>query len=174
VEVVCLIQTSASLSADEYDATTTRQMTAGTGVPSLTSAHAIGQAVRALGARRIALVSPYSQDVLGRARQYFESRYGVEVVAMEGFGATDSYAISTISADHATAAFTRVDRPEIEALVVPGGNFPTMRFIAAWEQQFQKPVVTTNQAALWAMMGVMQMATPLPGLGRLLAQMPGV
>jgi maleate isomerase len=69
---------------------------------------------------------------------------------------------------------TRVDRPEIEALVVPGGNFPTMRFIATWEQQFQKPVVTTNQAALWAMMGVMQMATPLLGLGRLLAQMPGV
>src|SRR5262249_47457565 len=84
------------------------------------------------------------------------------------------YAISTISADHATAAFTRVDRPEIEVLVVPGGNFPTMRAIAAWEQQFQKPVVTTNQAALWAMMGVMQIATPLPGLGRLLAQMTGV
>src|SRR5262249_7060610 len=74
----------------------------------------------------------------------------------------------------ATAALTRVDRPEIEALVVPGGNFPTMRFIAAWEQQFQKPVVTTNQAALWAMIGVMQMAPPLPGLGRLLAQMPRV
>ena len=48
---------------------------------------------------------------------------------------------------------------------MPGGNFPTMRAIAAWEQQFQKPVVTTNQAALWAMMGVMKMATPLPGLG---------
>src|SRR5215475_9727587 len=66
VEIVCLAQTSASLSADEYDATTTRQMTASAGVPSLTSAHAIGQAVRALGASRIALVSPYSQDVLGR------------------------------------------------------------------------------------------------------------
>ena len=49
-----------------------------------------------------------------------------------------------------------------------------MRAIAAWERQFQKPVVSPNQAALWAMMGVMQMATPLPGLGRLLEYMPGV
>src|SRR5262245_7089142 len=57
IEIVCLAQTSASLSADDYDATTTRQMTAGAGVPSLTSAQAIGQAVRAMGARRIALVS---------------------------------------------------------------------------------------------------------------------
>jgi len=173
VEVVCLAQTSASLFDDAYDATTTQQMTAGAGVPSLTSAQAIGQAVQALGVRRIALVSPYSQEVIGRAQQYFESRYGCEVVAMEGFGATDSYAISGISAEHATAAFRRIDRPEIEALVVPGGNFPTLRCIADWEQQFQKPVITTNQAALWAMMGVMRVTTPLPGVGRLLAQMPG-
>lgn len=172
VEVVCLVQTSASLFDDEYDTVTKRRMTEGAGVPSLTSAEAIGQAVRALGARRIALVSPYSQEVIGRARRYFESRYGLEVLAMEGFGATDSYAIGALSADHATEAFTRIDRPEIEVLVVPGGNFPTMRCIAAWERQFHKPVITTNQAALWAMMGVMHIQTPLPGLGRLLEQMP--
>jgi len=53
---------------------------------------------------------------------------------------------------------------------VPGGNFPTLRAIAAWEQQFQKPV-SPPPAARGAMMGVMKMATPLPGLGQLLAQM---
>jgi hypothetical protein len=37
--------------------------------------------------------------------------------ALAGCGATDSDAISTISADYATAAFTRIDRPEID----PGG-----------------------------------------------------
>ena len=172
VEVVCLAQTSASLFDDDYDAVTKQRMTEGAGVPSLTSAEAIGQAVRALGARRIALVSPYSQEVSGRAQRYFERRYGLEVMAMEGFGATDSYAISALSADHATEAFARIDRPEIEILVVPGGNFPTMQCIAEWERQFRKPVITTNQAALWAMMGVMKITTPLLGLGRLLEQMP--
>ncbi len=172
VEVVCLAQTSASLFDDDYDAATKRRMTEGAGVPSLTSAEAIGQAVRALGATRIGLVSPYSDEVIGRAQHYYETRYGLEVVAMEGFSATDAYAIGALSADHATEAFTRIDRPEIEVLVVPGGNFPTMKFIAEWERQFQKPVVTTNQAALWAMMGVMNIVEPLPGLGRLLEQMP--
>jgi maleate cis-trans isomerase len=172
VEVVCLTQTSASLFDVDYDATTKQRMTEGAGVPSLTSAEALGCAVRALGARRIGLVSPYSQEVIGRAQQYFEKRYGLEVVAVEGFGATDAYAIGALSADYATEAFSRIDRPEIEVLVVPGGNFPTMPFIAAWERQFRKPVITTNQAALWAMMGVMNMGEPLPGLGRLLEQMP--
>jgi maleate isomerase len=172
VEVLCLAQTSASLFDDDYDAATKRRMTAGAGVPSLTSAEAIGQAVRALGGRRIALVSPYSQEVIDRARRYYEMRYGLEVVAMEGFGATDSYAIGSLSADTATDAFTRIDRPEIEVLVVPGGNFPTMKSISGWERQFRKPVITTNQAALWAMMGVMNITAPLSGLGRLLEQMP--
>ena len=71
----------------------------------------------------------------------------------------------------AEAAFRRIDRPEIDALVVPGGNFPTMASIAGWERQFGKPVITTNQAALWAVLQTMKFATPLPGKGRLLEQM---
>ena len=67
-------------------------------------------------------------------------------------------------------AFVRIDRPEIEILVVPGGNFPTMRHVAGWERRFGKPVITTNQAALWAMLRVMGVSAPLPGLGRLLEQ----
>ena len=170
VEVVALAQTSASLFDDGYDAKAKALMAAGAGVPALTSAEAIGEAVRALGANRIALVSPYSAQVIERAKAYYETRYGLSVVAMEGFGATDAYAIGGLSADNATDAFVRIDRPEIEILVVPGGNFPTMRHVAGWERRFGKPVITTNQAALWAMLRVMGVSTPLPGLGRLLEQ----
>lgn len=170
VEVVALAQTSASLFDDGYDAKAKALMAAGAGVPALTSAEAIGEAVRALGANRIALVSPYSAQVIERAKAYYETRYGLSVVAMEGFGATDAYAIGGLSADNATDAFVRIDRPEIEILVVPGGNFPTMRHIAEWERRFGKPVITTNQAALWAMLRVMGVSAPLPGLGRLLEQ----
>ena len=73
---------------------------------------------------------------------------------MEGFGATDAYAIGALDESHAVEAFERVDSPEIEALVVPGGNFPTMRHIASWEARFEKPVITTNQVVLWSMMAI--------------------
>src|SRR6185503_9902475 len=63
VEMVILIQTSASLFADDYDETVTRRMSAAAGVPAITSAHSVGRALRALGARRIGLVSPYSAEV---------------------------------------------------------------------------------------------------------------
>ncbi len=172
VEVVSLAQTSASLFNDNYDDIVTQRISAAAGVPAITSAQAIGQAVQALGAQRIALVSPYSQPVIERAKHYYESKYGLQVVALEGFAATNSYMIGKLGPDNARDAFARIDRPEIEVLVVPGGNFPTMSFVAAWEREFNKPVITTNQAALWAMMGMMGVSERLPGLGRLLETMP--
>jgi maleate cis-trans isomerase len=172
VELVILAQTSASLFAEDYDGTVMRRMSAGAGVPAITSAHAIGRAARALRAQRIAVVSPYSDEVNERAARYFETKHGLETIALVGFGATDSYAIGQLGPENARDAFTRIDRPEIEAFVVPGGNFPTMTSIAAWEQEFNKPVVTTNQASYWAMLRHFNTGDRLPTFGRLLAEVP--
>jgi len=172
VEVIALAQTSASLFADDYDEVTVKRMTDASGVPSLTSAQAIGRALRALGTLRIAFATPYSDDAIARAKRYYETKYGITVAASESLGATDSYAIGKMDAGMAQAAFSRIDRPDIQALVVPGGNFPTMNWIAPWERMFGKPVITTNQATLWAVLRTMGITTPLPGKGRLLEQMP--
>src|SRR5499427_9491239 len=59
VEVIALIQTSASLFAEDYDAVTIKRMTEASGLPSLTSAQAIGQALKALKASRVAMATPY-------------------------------------------------------------------------------------------------------------------
>ena len=172
VEVISLAQTSASLFVDDYDAVTVRRISDAAGVPAITSAQAIGQAAQAMGMRRIAIVTPYSQAVIERAKHYYESKYSLQVVALEPFAATDAYMIGKLGPENARDAFARIDRPEIEMFVVPGGNFPTMTFVAAWEREFGKPVLTTNQAALWAMMGIMGAGEKLPGLGRLLEEMP--
>jgi len=173
VELVILAQTSASLFADDYDDVVTKRMSTGAGVVAITSAQAVGRAVRALGARRIAIVSPYSDAVNERASRYFRAKHGLETIALEGFGATDAYAIGKLGPQNARAAFARIDRPEIEVFVVPGGNFPTMASIASWEREFGKPVVTTNQASFWAMLRAFESTDRLPAFGRLLAELPG-
>src|SRR5438067_13595260 len=172
VEMVILAQSSASLVADDYDDVVTKRMSTAAGVPAITSAQAVGRAVRALKARRIAIVSPYSETVNARAARYFKDKHGLETVALEGFGATDAYAIGKLGPQNARDAFARIDRSEIEAFVVPGGNFPTMSSIAAWEREFKKPVVTTNQASFWAVLRAFDSADRLPGFGRLLAEVP--
>ena len=172
VEMVILMQTSASLFADDYDESVTRRMSAAAGgVPAITSAQAVGRSLRALGARRIGLVSPYSEAVNARARRYFTSKHGLDIMAVEGFAATDSYVIGNLGPENARDAFARIDRPQIDAFMVPGANFPTMASIAAWEREFNKPVVTSTQASLWAMARQLG-GEPIAGFGRLLEQMP--
>ena len=172
VEAISLIQTSASLFEDGYDARIKRLICENSNSPAYTSAEAIGAAARALGTHKIALVSPYSDEVIRLAKHYYEANCGLSVIAVEGFGATDAYAIGALDESHAVEAFERIDSPEIEALVVPGGNFPTMRHIAAWEERFGKPVITTNQVVLWSMMAALSVRDPILGLGRLLTEMP--
>jgi maleate cis-trans isomerase len=172
VELVILAQTSASLSGDGYDDVVTKRMSTGAGVPAITSAQAVGRAVRALGARRVAIVSPYSEQVNERAAAYFKTKHGLDTVALEGFGATDAYAIGKLGPQNARDAFARIARPEIEVFIVPGGNFPTLPSIDAGAREFKKPVVTTNQASFWAMLRAFDSADRLPAFGRLLAEVP--
>ena len=172
VEAISLAQTSASLHEANYDAAIGRRISEASGAPAIMSAQAIGEAVLALGLKRIALVSPYSEHVISLAKSYYETNYGLSVLALEGFAAQDAYAIGAIGPESAAAAFERVDSPEIEALVVPGGNFPTMKFIDGWEATVGKPVITTNQASLWALLNMMGERTALGGFGHLLANMP--
>jgi maleate cis-trans isomerase len=172
VQMIMLMQTSASLHDDDYDDKVIRRMSAAAGgVPAITSARALGRCLRALGARRIGLVSPYSEAANARMQHYFVSKYGLEIAAVEGFAAKDSYMIGNLGPENARDAFARMDRPEIDAFVVPGANFPTMASIAAWEREFNKPVVTSTQAALWALARQLG-GERIAGYGRLLEQMP--
>jgi maleate isomerase len=172
VEMLILIQTSASLFADDYDEVTTRRMSAAAGgVPAITSADAMGRALRALGAKRIGLVSPYSEEVNARARRYFSEKHGLEIAVLDGFAATDSYSIGKLDSEKARGAFVRIDGPEIDAFAVPGANFATIASIAAWEREFNKPVVSSTQAAVWAMARQLG-GERIAGFGRLLDEMP--
>jgi maleate cis-trans isomerase len=172
VEVMALVQTSASLFSPNYDEINVKRMTDASGLPSLTSAQAVGRALKALGATRIAMTTPYSDEVIGLAKNYYETNYGMTVVAAQSLGAADAYAIGKMDASMVPTVFSKIDSPDVQALVVPGGNFPTMDAIAGWEKQFGKPVITTNQAALWAIMQAMKIDTPLPGKGLLLEKLP--
>jgi maleate isomerase len=174
IEVVSLAQTAASLSADDYDERVTKRMSDAAGVPAITSARAIGLAVRALGTSRIALVAPFPIPVLKRLERYYTSKYGLEIVTSESFSGTDSVTYPTLGQSLARDAIARTDGPEIEVFVLPGGNFPTMTFISDWERLVGKPVITTNQAMVWAMLHIMRVTERLPNLGRLLEEMPAM
>jgi len=107
VEVIALAQTSARPVRRRLRRGDGEADDRGIGVPSLTSAQAIGRALKALKASRVAMATPYSEEVIGRARRYYETKVRHRHGRLGKPGASDAYAIGKMDAGMAEAAFRR-------------------------------------------------------------------
>ena len=143
------------------------------GVEGISTAGAILAALNALGARRIAMATPYTDETNAHEVHYLEE-HGIEVVAASGLGLNASLeTIQQISRvvpravfDHASA----VDRPEAEALLICCTDFNTVDAIEPLEEALGKPVVTSNAATLWASLRALGIDDRIEGCGRLLGE----
>lgn len=169
VEFVVLAQTNVSFFAPGYDARVAQRIRAACGAPAATAGQLTAEAMKAFGAKRIAFISPYSDELNERGRRYYKAEHDIDVIAVETFGQPPtSDAANAIRPELAGAALERANRPEVEAFIVAGGAIPTLHLIAEWEQRLGKPVVTTNQVSMWAILNALGRRDMLAGHGRLL------
>jgi maleate cis-trans isomerase len=134
-----------------------------TGIPVAISSSAVADALRALGAARVSLASPYAPWLNERLRQYLTAA-GFEVMAMQGLDTQNHSAVTT---ERIEALVTEVDRPEAQAIFISCSNFPTLGLIESLERKLAKPIVASNQASMWKMLRLMGDRRALPGAGRL-------
>jgi maleate cis-trans isomerase len=134
-----------------------------TGIPVAVSSAAVAEALRALGAGRVSLASPYAPWLNQRLRQYLTAA-GFEVMAMQGL---DTQNHSSVTPSRIEALIAEVDRPEAQAIFVSCSNFPTLGIIESMERKLGKPVVASNQASMWKMLRLLGDKQAIPGAGRL-------
>jgi len=171
VRFVVLAQTNASFFVPRYDEDVAKRIEDASGAPATTCGRLTALACKALGASRVAFLSPYSAELNEMGRRYYEGVHGLQVAAVESYGvAATSGAVNAMKPEVCTAALERADRAEVEAFIIAGGALPTMHMIDGWERRFGKPVVTTNQVAMWAIFGALGGGETLPGYGRLLGE----
>ena len=133
----------------------------------LTAAGAISAALRHLGAKRVALGTPYPEaiGVLGRA--YWEAA-GFEIVGYRRLdGVTNIYAES---AERAYQLARQADTPGADVVVLSGTGLPTVEILEQAERDLVKPVISSVQASLWQALRLAGVRQPIPGFGRLLRE----
>ncbi|WP_143103325.1 aspartate/glutamate racemase family protein [Albimonas pacifica] len=150
-----------------------QELTARNGVACLTTSAAIVKALRSLGARRLSVATPYARRV-NEHETHFLADCGFEVARIEGLGLGENGPHEFIRiaqtpieqvAAHARACFV----PGSDALLITCTDFPTLPLIEPLEAELGVPVVTSNQATLWAMLRAVGIEDRVPGGGRLLA-----
>jgi len=137
------------------------------GKPAISLAATCIAALRAVGASRLAIMTPYSAETNGWVADYVEA----QGLAVAGF-LTTPLAIADVGsmgpAEIAAFALAEMERlPEADALWIPCTAIQTMDAIAAIEAATGLPVVSGTQALLWDALRVLGIADPIQGAGRL-------
>jgi maleate isomerase len=128
------------------------------GIPVVAASAATVDGLSALGAGRIALFDPpwFDAELSALGRQYFEAA-GLEVVHSGPCGLPSEQTAVTPEAVH---AWVRDHVPdEADAIVIGGNGFRAVGAIAKLENDCDRPVLTANQALLWAALGAAGAAT---------------
>jgi maleate isomerase len=119
------------------------------GIPVVAASSATVSGLQALGARRIAVFSPpwFDAELNDLGRLYYESA-GFDIVHSGPCELPSDQARITPGDLHAwVCARTPTDA---EAIVIGGNGFRAVGAIAALEHTLGRPIVTANQALLWA------------------------
>lgn len=154
-----------------YDEVAARLNEAHPGVPVVTPITAGLAALDRFDARRIAVLTPYVDDVNGPIVRYIEDR-GLEVLALTSFLLEDGRDMARIPPDAIHAAALEADRPQADALFISCTAIRAVDVVDRIEQALGKPVVTANQALAWQALRYAGYQDPIDGYGELF-RLPG-
>jgi len=150
-----------------YDKELSQRIATASGKPATTAATAQNEAMAALGLSRITIAAPWSDEVNRMAAAFIEAS-GYRVLHHEAMGFVRNLEIGLLDEATALELGRRVDRPDAQAVMLACGNWMTLGVVDALEQALGKPVLTTNQVSLWAVLRLAGHTQPIHGWGSLL------
>jgi maleate cis-trans isomerase len=140
-----------------------------TGIDALSTSSLVNDALRALGLRKLVVLSPYqSNDNI------------IDYLAAAGFTVVNDVALKCKTAADFEAITPKRwlelakenDRPDADGIFLSCTNTTQIEAVAAIEEALGKPVVNSNQAVLWGCLKRLKQklggVPPMPDLGRLM------
>ena len=146
-----------------------RELADAIGVPVCNASEADHAALSTLGARRVAVVTPFTADV-DRTVQVNVEEAGFEVVVIKGTEAPSLPAICETPLGDIRSVFHDVARSDCDAVLQVGTALPVVALLDELEREIDKPIVACNAAVYWQTLRAAGIADRIPGFGRLLAE----
>lgn len=128
----------------------------------LPAGEAMVEALASLGAGRLGVFSPYSDDLAGRIPGWFD-QFGLRVVANANLPSTPEQNIARHCEDLYPLIVGAARSQSIDAVAILATDLATFDMITVLEADLGVPVVSSNLALLWCMLraiGVQDAAAP--------------
>jgi maleate isomerase len=125
------------------------------------------RALRAVGANKIVVGTPYLDEVNTAEKTYLENA-GFEVLTIEGLNLSKDSDMVRV-----TPAFIRdfalsLDHPDADTIFISCGALRTLDVIDEIEKTAGKPAICSNQAMIWDTLRLAGITDPISGYGQLL------
>ncbi len=165
LDAVCYGCTGASFFAGrEFDKRFVVDLTDKVGKPVVSMAGALVDASNHFGMSRIAVAAPYEDWLLTKLVNYLQEA-GFTVTNAVGLG---QQANVLHSPEMAVDLARRGWIADSDGLILSCGNFRTLEVIGNIESEIGKPVLTSNQCALWSLLTASGWRGTVPNAGLLL------
>ncbi len=134
----------------------------------VTSAEALIEAIQALGARRVTLVTPYLKPLAQKVVDYIEAEH-IEVTDWVALEEPDNAAVARIPGERILAAARTLDLTKTDVLILSACvQMPSLPLIEPAEAEFGLPVLSASTATAFTLLGRLGLPTVLPAAGHLL------
>lgn len=139
------------------------------GVPVSSGSFACEAALNLLGAKTIAILSPYQAIADAEVTKFFTDA-GFTVARLRGLRCPTPVAIAEVNAAEVRKHLTELDGPDVDALVQVGTNLSATSLAAVLEKELGKPVIAINTATYWHAMRALGIKDQFEGFGSLFSQ----
>ncbi len=137
------------------------------GAKITTTSEAVVEAMRALGLRRVAMLTPYDEEVTRREIDYL-GWHGVSVTDFAFRDIEDNLNRGAVSPEESYHFASQLDLSDADGTFLSCANVRALEIIEELESQTGKPVVTSSQATTWRALRMAGVDTALEGFGALL------
>ncbi len=140
----------------------------GAAAPVVTSAGALIDALKVLGAKKIALVAPYMKPLTAMVIDYIEHE-GIEVSDHRALEVADNLAVGRLDPANLTGIVAGMDYADVDAIVLSACvQMPSLAAVPEVERLTGKPVLTAAIATTYAMLKSLGLPAEVPNAGTLL------
>jgi maleate isomerase len=147
----------------------TSELTERLGIPVCNASAANHAALRALGAAKVAVVTPFDAAVDRNVQANVEEA-GFQVASIKGTEAPSLPAICETHLEDIRRVFLTVAEADCEAVLQVGTALPVVAEIAALERETGRPIVACNAAVYWQALRAAGVDDKIAGFGRLLSE----
>ncbi|MGW7754959.1 maleate cis-trans isomerase family protein [Streptomyces violaceusniger] len=166
--LVAIMAQGAGYHCTAEDEITTVLRAQGAQAPVVSSAGALLDGIKALGAKRVAIITPYMKPLTGLVANYIEDA-GIEVVDALSLEVPDNLAVARLDPADLLDHWRRLDLSRADALVLSACvQMPSLPSIQPAEDAVGLPVLSAATATAYRILTALGLPPHVPGAGSLL------